>query len=98
MHNNDTDNKNAFWILKYILLRNPRALSSFPNLPEKLKPFAAEQYAIGWREFTEGRISRALINVQREHLNATGGDVSGAGWVLYCTRTDHKLSGPFYEE
>ena len=25
-------------------------------------------------------------------------DVSGAGWVLYCTRTDHKLSGPFYEE
>ena len=56
MHNNNTSNKISFWIPKYILLRNTCVLSSFPNLPEKLKPFAAEQYAIGWREFTEGRI------------------------------------------
>ena len=25
-------------------------------------------------------------------------DVSGAGWVLYCTKTVHKLAGSFYEE
>ena len=35
MHDNDTDNKIAFWIPKYILLRNTRALSSFSNRPEK---------------------------------------------------------------
>ena len=49
MRNNNTDSAIAFWIPKYILLRNTRALSSFPNLPEKLKLFAAEWYAIGWR-------------------------------------------------
>ena len=76
MRNNNTDSAIAFWIPKCILLRNTRALSYFPNLPDKLKLFAAEQYAIGWREFTEERISGALIEVQRSHMNATGGRVT----------------------
>ena len=25
-------------------------------------------------------------------------DVSGAGWLFYCTKTDQKLAGSFYEE
>ena len=25
-------------------------------------------------------------------------DVSGVGWVFYCTKTGHKLAGSFYEE
>ena len=25
-------------------------------------------------------------------------DVSGAGWIFYCTKTDQKLAGLFYEE
>ena len=70
MNKNDTDNEIPFWIPTYILQRNTLALSSFANLAAKLKLFAAEQYAIGWRGFTEGRISMTLINVQREHLNA----------------------------
>ena len=90
MRNNNTDNAIAFWIPKYILLRNTRALSTFPNPPEKLKLFAAEQYAIGWREFTEGQISRALVNVQREHLNAAGGKMNIRRWTkTFTTRLLH---------
>ena len=56
-------------------------LSSFANLPEKFKLFAAEQYAIGWRGFTEGQISMALINAQRERLNAAGGRMNIKQWT-----------------
>ena len=48
---NNTSPEITFWIPKYLLLRNVRALSSFTNLPDSLKKFAAEQDAIGWREF-----------------------------------------------
>ena len=81
MDDNDTENKIVSWIPKFILLRNTRALSFITNLPEKLKLFAAEQYAIGWRDFTEGLIGRALINVQREHLNAAGGKMNIRRWT-----------------
>ncbi len=47
MKANDTAASVSFWVPKYITLRNARRLSSFPNLPEELRQFAAEQDAIG---------------------------------------------------
>ena len=47
-----------FWLPKYILMRNIRKLSSFKDLPDSLRKFAVDQNAVGWREFTEGRISK----------------------------------------
>ena len=56
-------------------MRNIRKLSSFKDLPDSLRKFAAEQDAVGWREFTEGRISKSLFEAQEEHLSQEGGRV-----------------------
>ena len=81
MAKNETDGDIAFWIPKFILMRNARALSSFPNLPPKLTAFAADQYAIGWREFTEGRIEKSLFAVQKKHLNKNADTTSIKRWT-----------------
>ena len=73
MDANDTAASVSFWISKYITLRNARRLSSFPNLLEELRRFAAEQDAIGWHEFTEGGISKDLFRIHREHLETVQG-------------------------
>ena len=57
------------WVPKYILMRNMQTLSSFKGLLDNLRKFAAEQDAVGWREFTEGRISKGLVEEQEEHLS-----------------------------
>ena len=69
IESNDTSSEVSFWVSKYILLRNTQKLSSFANILESMKHFAAEQDAIIWRKFTEGRISKALFEVQRVHLD-----------------------------
>ena len=90
MDANDTAAAVSFWISKYITLRNARRLSSFPNLPEELRQFAAEQDAIGWREFTEGRISKELFRIQREHLETVHGTMSPSRWSReFITRVLH---------
>ena len=90
MKANDTAASVSFWVPKYITLRNARRLSSFPNLPEELRQFAAEQDAIGWREFTEGRISKALFRVQRDHLDRVQGKISPSRWNKeFITRVLH---------
>ena len=76
MAKNETDSDIAFWIPKFILMRNTRSLSSFPNLPPKLKAFAAHQYAIGGREFTEGCIAKSLFDVQEMNLNEDAGTMT----------------------
>ena len=80
MESNDTLSEVSFWVSKYILLRNTQKLSSFANIPESIKHFAAEQGAIGWREFTEGRISKALFEVQRVHLDQVRGRMRLERW------------------
>ena len=81
MAKNEADGDIAFWIPKFILIRNTRALSSFPNLATKLTAFAADQYAIGWREFTEGRIAISLFTVQKKHLNKNAATTSIERWT-----------------
>ena len=90
MDTHDTAAAVSFWVSKYILLRNARRLSSFPNLPVEMRQFAAEQDAIGWREFTEGRISKALFQVQQKHLERVRGQISPTRWNKeFITRVLH---------
>ena len=65
----------------YIRLRNTRKLSSFENLPENLRLFAAEQGAIGWREFTERGVYNALFIAQEQHLCEDEGKMIMKGWT-----------------
>ena len=81
MDKNETDGDIALWIPKFILMRNTRSLSSFPNLLPKLKLFTADQYAIGWREFMEGHIAKSLFNVQEVHLNEDAGTMAFKRWT-----------------
>ena len=90
MDSHDTAASVSFWVSKYILLRNARKLSSFLSLPDELKQFAAEQDAIGWREFTEGRISSELFRVQQNHIEKVQGQISPSRWNKdFITRVLH---------
>ena len=46
-----------------------------------MRLFAAEQDAIGWREFTEGQVSNALFAAQEQHLCEDEGMMTMKGWT-----------------
>ncbi len=70
-----------YWVPQYIRLRNTRQLLSFPQLPRSLKAFGAEQDAIGWQDFMEGKISKSLLQLQKSHLANANTMMTGGLWA-----------------
>ena len=61
----------AYWVPKFVLLRNTRRLSSLSQLPPTMHQIARDIDTIGWRHFMEGKVPHSLFRLQTAY--ATGG-------------------------
>ena len=89
--------------------RGRSKLSSATNLPEGFRPLCREQDLIGWRNFTEGRISSQFRIIQGQYLRDNhpqrsietwlSGFVSQllamthAQWIYRCITKHHRTKG-----
>jgi len=55
-------------VILYLKGRGVRKLASATNLPEQFVSLCVEQDQIGWRNFTEGRISKQFRTIQAQYL------------------------------
>ena len=83
MHQRDnTDEELAYWIPKYLLLRGSRKFAELGAMSPGMREIAISQDLIGWRNFTEGRISRLIYRRQHFHLaTSTTSYLNGEDWV-----------------
>ena len=68
MQNNGTHPLLAKLVRFYLRGRGKQRLSLIPNMPEGFVPLCREQDQIGWRNFTEGQISKQFRAIQAKFL------------------------------
>jgi len=78
-----TNHEVAFWIPRYILMRGTKHLSEMGCMSPQMTTLAKSQDVIGWRNFTEGRISRELLDIQNLHLELGSHRINGEQWVRH---------------
>jgi hypothetical protein len=76
-----TDPKLIYWIPKFILMRNDKPFSQLGYMSDKMHARTESQDKIGWRNFTEGRISSHFYNIQRFHLLMSNNFLNGSDWT-----------------
>ena len=78
---NKTDPELAYWIIKYILMRNSRAWGEMGEMSPQMQVLANSQDKIGWRRFTEGYLSVQFHARQDFHLKMTSNKMNSADWT-----------------
>ena len=68
MEDNDTHPALEILVHFYLRGRGKRTLSLYPKLPAKFVQLCHEQDLIGWRNFTEGQISKQFREIQSRFL------------------------------
>jgi hypothetical protein len=78
---NITDPKILYWIPKYILMRVDKPLSQMGFMSPQFKALANSQDIIGWRDFTEGHISKHFYAIQMFHLTMSSSYLNEEDWT-----------------
>ena len=74
LRDNNAHDSIAYWIPKYIMLRNVRWLSSYDHLmSDKMKVVAPDLDRIGWRNFMEGKVAKSVFALQAKALQGVHG-------------------------
>ena len=68
MHTHHTDPELVPLITDYLLGRGKVKFARLPALPSYFKGLALTQDAIGWRNFTKGKLSKTFRRVQENYL------------------------------
>ena len=68
MHTHHTELELVPLITEYLLGRGEVKFARLPDLPSYFKGLALTQDAIGWRNFTEGKLSKTFRRVQESYL------------------------------
>ena len=55
------------WLPTYLRGKG-KSFQGLPNLPRNLRKIAAEQDAIGWTHFTEGRVTKRIKSLQTFYM------------------------------
>ena len=71
----------VYFLPKYLLLRGTREFLSLGTMSTPMEDLARDQDLIGWRNLTEGKISRLFLPLQQSYLRTTPSKISGATWV-----------------
>ena len=76
-----TDPEITYWVPKYIRGRGSLKFSELGPMSSKMAALAASQDLIGWRNFTEGRISHHFFSIQQAHLATTSVRMNASDWT-----------------
>ena len=61
---NNTNLEIKYWIPKYIKCRGTRRFQDMGEMSPNMRALAVSQDKIGWRNFTEGRVTKELYQMQ----------------------------------
>jgi len=81
----NTDPELAYWIPKYLLMRGTKPLAGMGDMSESMYRLAKSQDTIGWRQFTEGYISKEFQKRQTFHLQMSSSRLNGSDWTKQLT-------------
>ena len=78
----NTEEEIAYWVPKYLLMRGHCQFADMGAMSPRMQEIAASQDLIGWRNFTEGRVSRLFYRTQHFHLaTSTTSYLNGDDWM-----------------
>ena len=81
MHTHHTDPELVPLITDYLLGRGKVKFARLPDLPSYFKGLALTQDAIGWRNFTEGKLSKTFRRVQENYLTSADTNLTVDSWM-----------------
>ena len=73
----------AYWIPKYILFRGTRPMATLGPMSHAMHQAAISQDEIGWREFTEGKVTKEIAVLQRFHCASAPCRMNGDDWMRH---------------
>ena len=76
----------AYFIPKYLLFRGTKDMADLGIMSPEMTKVAMSQDLVGWRKFTEGRLSKNIITMQQSHAAVTSSQHNGASWVQQLIR------------
>jgi hypothetical protein len=76
-----TDQDLAYWIPKYILMRDNKPFADMGAMSPRMKALAQSQDKIGYHNFMEGYISIHFYEMQNCHLAMSSSFLNGTNWV-----------------
>ena len=81
MHTHHTDLELVLLITEYLLGRGKVKFARLPDLPSYFKGLARTQDAMGWRNFTEGKLSKTFRRVQESYLASADTNLTVDSWM-----------------
>ena len=81
LKNDSTYHELAYLIPKYILCRGTVKFCDLGPMSPRMMEVATSQDAIGWRNFMEGRVSKRIYALQRNHLLTSSSQISAGSWM-----------------
>ena len=109
MHTHHTDPELAPLITEYLRGRGRTKFERLSDVPRYLKGLARTQDAIGWRNFTEGKLSKTFRRVQESYLAESDTsltvdswlkgfvgkllEMTHAQWIFRCVSKHHRTKG-----
>ena len=77
----NTNEELSYWVTKYLLMRGTKPFAELGRMSPAMTRLATSQDEIGWRNFTEGRISKEFHKIQQLHLMHSTSPLNGDDWV-----------------
>ena len=77
---NKTEPELAYWIVKYLQMRNSKPWAEMGEMSQQMKLLAISQDKIGWRRFTEGYLTKLIHSRQDFHLKMTSNRMNSSDW------------------
>ena len=78
-----TNTELAYWIPKYVIFRGQRLMATLGPMSHAMRQAAISQDEIGWRQFTEGKVSKDFASIQRAHCAGAPCRMNGDDWMKH---------------
>lgn len=79
--NQRTDAELRYWLIKFLLFRGERSMSSLGDMSPAVKTVASGIDSIGWDDLLHGRIPISLLTFQHSYCASLGNRMNGADWA-----------------
>ena len=81
MHTHHTDPELVPLVTDYLLGRGSTKFIHLSDLPRYFRGLALSQDKIGWRNFTEGKVTKVFRRVQESYLASADTNLSADSWM-----------------
>ena len=76
-----TERELAYWIPKYVLMRGTKNMAEMGCMSPQMASLDKNKDIIGWKNFTERRISRHFFDIQNEYLTLENHRINAKQWI-----------------